>query len=187
MRPATPGGPCPERLAAASPVAASVTAAITAIAPVPPVIASVAIARTRSRGHAALGFRQQRLARQLDLAVAVHADDLDHHQIADVQHVLDPADAMMLDLRDVQQPVAPRHDLDERPERDHAPHLALVHATDLRVLGDRADHLFRPTPALAVDRRDAHLAGILDVDLGAGLLGDALDHLAPRADDLADL
>ena len=57
----------------------------------------------------------------------------------------------------------------------------------LRILGDVADHLLGAAAALAVDRGDAHLARVLDVDLGAGLLGDALDDLAARTDDLADL
>ena len=39
----------------------------------------------------------------------------------------------------------------------------------------------------AVDRGDLDGAVVFDVDLGAGLLGDLADHLAARADHLADL
>ena len=38
-----------------------------------------------------------------------------------------------------------------------------------------------------VGRRDVHAAVVLDVDLDAGLLDDAADRLAARADDVADL
>src|SRR5262249_40086877 len=102
-------------------------------------------------------------------------------------HVLGARDAMMIDLGDVEQSVASGNDLHESAERDHAPHLALIHAARLGIFGDVADHFLGATPALAVDRGDAHLARILDVDLRAGLFGDALDDLAARPDDLADL
>jgi hypothetical protein len=39
----------------------------------------------------------------------------------------------------------------------------------------------------AVGRRHVHAAVVLDVDLDAGALDDAADHLAARADDVADL
>src|SRR5437762_3428794 len=81
----------------------------------------------------------------------------------------------------------PGPDPDARSERDAAPHLALVGPAHLGILRDVADQLLRPAAAFAVHRRDPHLARVLDVDLGPGLLCDALDDLAARADDFADL
>ena len=49
------------------------------------------------------------------------------------------------------------------------------------------DDLLGALQSLAVVRVDVHGAVVLDVDLGAGLGGDALDGLAAGADEHADL
>src|SRR5262249_41814504 len=186
----SPCPPAPRRWVPPSvPPAVSITipAAVVVSIAAATVPAAVVVPAAGRGHHAALRLRQQRLARQLDLALAIHADDLHHHHVAHVQHVLGARHAMMIDLRDVEQAVPPRHDLDERAEGHDAAHPALIYVADLRVLGDVLDQLERALPALAVDRRDTHLARVLDVDLGPGLVGDAFDDLAPRSDDFADL
>src|SRR5437763_5204487 len=80
-----------------------------------PVVTAFAAASPGSGAHVALGLRQQRPAGQADLAVPVDVDDLDHHEIADVEHVLDLLRAAPVDLGHVQQAVTPRPDLHDRP------------------------------------------------------------------------
>ena len=63
--------------------------------------------------------------RQRELALVVDVVDAHRHLVAEVQDVLDAVDALSApELRDVQQPVPAREDVDERAElRDvhHAP------------------------------------------------------------------
>src|SRR5205823_4843833 len=59
---------------------------------------------------------QQHLARQLDPVVLVDGDHLDHQLIADLAHVLDLADVLVVQLADVAQALAARQDLQEGPE-----------------------------------------------------------------------
>src|SRR2546426_4281619 len=125
-------------------------------------------------GGLSLRLGEKHLARQLDLALAIHTDHLDAHDVAELEHVLDARRALVVDLRDVQQAVAPGHDLEEGSERDDGAHLGVVDAADLGILDDVADHLLGPLAALHAIGRDTHLAGVLDVDLGAGLFLNAL-------------
>src|SRR5450756_1712890 len=93
------------------------------------------------------------------------------------------------DLRDVQQTVATRAERDERTEgrRLHdGTDEALADLWHVRV-GDRVDHLTRSLGRRAVGGADVDGAVILDRDVGARLSLDLVDHLALRADDLADL
>src|SRR5437867_1219270 len=150
--------PCPEVSAArrsniewqvALPLAPHVLHRCASAPPAPIAVALATSAATRAAGagprrHSALGLGEQRLAGQLDLPVPVHPDHLHHHHVPDVEDVLGARHPVVIELRDVEQPVPPRHDLDERPEGHHAPHLALVHAAGLGVLGDVADPLLRP-------------------------------------------
>ena len=64
---------------------------------------------------------------------------------------------------------------------------ALVGLADFDLLGHAGDDLLGAGEALAVVRVDVHGAVVLDVDLGAGLGNDALDGLAARPDEQADL
>src|SRR5579863_2094625 len=54
--------------------------------------------------------------RQLHLAALVKTDDLHLHRIADVHHVRRLADAALLQLADVDQPIARAQEVDERTE-----------------------------------------------------------------------
>src|SRR5690606_26963600 len=66
-------------------------------------------------------------------------------------------------------------------------HYTLVDLADLRVLGDRGDHLPRPLSTLATRRGDRHRPIVIDVDRRARRLLDPADRLALRPDDLTDL
>src|SRR5262249_40918810 len=127
------------------------------------------------------------LARQLDAVVLVDGDHLHLQLVADLDHVLDPPDVLVVQLADVAQAVAARDDLDEGAEVLDRGDLALVDLADADLLGQRLDvHLGGRGPG-GVVVRDVHRAVVLDVDLGAGRLLDALDGLAARADQQADL
>ncbi len=94
---------------------------------------------------------------------------------------------MVRDLGDVQQAVGARHDLDERAEIGDALHLAHVGLVQLRRGGQLLDDADRLRRRLAVGGRHVHAAIVLDVDLHAGPLDDAPDHLAAGANDVANL
>src|SRR5262252_2377725 len=165
------GGPRPaaRMLDPGSAPAAAVPVASTTIpvAPAVPIAMASATTSAAARGarHRAFRLGEQRLARELDLSVAIDADDLDHHRVPDVEHVFRARDAVVIDLGDVQEAVTPRHDLDEGAEGHHAAHAALIDLPDLRVLGDVANQLLGATARFPADRGDPHLARVLDVDL----------------------
>src|SRR5205807_8193056 len=105
--------------------------------------------RLRRRPPALLGGRraalalgllaQQGLARQLDAVVLVDGDHLDLDPVADLDHVLDLADVLVVQLADVAQAVAARGDLDEGPEVLDRRDLPLVDFADPDLLGQRLD------------------------------------------------
>src|SRR6185437_1802203 len=124
---------------------------------------------------------------QTDAALTVdfqhlHADDIAFFQL--VTHALD---ALVGDLGDVHQAVAAREDRDEGAEVHQARHLALVDATDFHVRRNELDAPLRLAAGGTVDGSDLHRAIALDVDGGAGLLGDLADHRPALADHVADL
>src|SRR5581483_4737237 len=182
--------------------------AVAVAAPVPavPAIAAVTVARAAVAAGLARAVRDaagQVLARRLalqhldghqaQLAAVVHFADLDLDLVADVHHVvdvLDPLAAVQLaDLRDVQQAVLAGQQADERAERrglDDRAEEALAHLGHVRVR-DRVDRGPGRLRGRAVGRADVDRAVVLDGDLGAGVVLDRVDHLALRADDLADL
>src|SRR5659263_201519 len=129
---------------------------------------------------------------QRDLAARVDLGNLDLDLLADRDDVLDVLHPLATDepadLRDVQQTVAARAERDERAEGRRLHDGADEALTDLRHVrvGDRVDHLTRGLGRGAVGRTDVHGAVVLDRDVGAGVGLDLVDHLALRADDLAD-
>src|ERR1700722_17900367 len=76
-------------------------------------------------------FLQQRLAAQANLSGRVDVDDLDQDLFAFLQLVAHVLHAVIGDLRDVQQPIGPRHDLDECAEVGDSLDLAEVGLVDL--------------------------------------------------------
>src|SRR6266700_6541801 len=127
------------------------------------------------------------LAAQVEPALAVDLGGLDHDLDADVDDLLDPLDAVVRQPRDVDQPVLVGQHLDEGAERHDPDDLAAVDAAHLDLVGQALDPVDRAPRAVLVGRGDEDLAVVLDVDLGAGLLDDLADHLAARADHVADL
>ena len=104
--------------------------------------------------------------------------------------VLDLADPLAVaQLADVHQAVLAGHQRDEGAEGGGLDDRAQEPLADLRQLrvGDRVDHADRLLRGGAVGGTDVDRAVVLDRDVGTGLLGDRVDHLALRADDLADL
>ena len=136
------------------------------------------------RGHLA---GQHGAARQADLAHAVDADDHHVDLVAEADHVFDMLDAVVGQFADADQAVLARQDLHERAVGLDADDLAQVDLADLDFLGQPSIIWMAPLGALAVGGGDEDRAVVLDVDLAAGLLGDAADGLAAGADQRADL
>ena len=89
----------------------------------------------------------------------------------------------------MQQAVGARGQVHERAETGGLNDLAVVNLArfrDMRV-GDGIDDALRLLGSLAALGGDVDGAVVLDGDLGAGVLLDLIDHLALRADNLADL
>ena len=131
--------------------------------------------------------------RQRDLALGVDVVDPHLDLVAQVDHVLDPVDALApAELGDVDQAVAAGEDVDEGTELGDVDDLAGVDVADLgrgRVEDqlDPASGLGDGGAVLRADGDGADHAVVVDVDVGAGLLLDGVDDLALGPDDLADL
>src|SRR5438309_4259864 len=130
---------------------------------------------------------QRHLAGEPHLAVAVDLDDLDEDLVTLGQHVLDRANPVLGDLRDVQEPLGVGDDLHERAELDDLLDLTEVDPVELDLAADVLDYRDRPLDRRLVRREHGDPAVVLDVDLGARLLLDPPHDLAAGADDFADL
>src|SRR5712691_7367945 len=124
---------------------------------------------------------------QTNLALAIDLQHLDHDLIAFSEHVGHSAHATSPDLRDVQQTICPRENLDERAKVHHLAHSALVDPADLRLSGNAVDPLHRSSHRVSVLRGDIDRAVVFDIDLDARFLDDRANHFSAWADDLADL
>src|SRR2546427_582345 len=82
---------------------------------------------------------QRHLPAQSHFAIAVDLDDLDEHFVAFGQDVLDRADAVLRDLRDVQEPFGVGNDLDEGAELDDLLDLAQIDTIQLDLAADVLD------------------------------------------------
>src|SRR5437588_470551 len=87
----------------------------TATRPVAAVLSRRAVLAAGLAVALALRRLQERLAAQLDPVLVVDRDHLHLHPVADLHHVVHPADVPGVQLGDVTQPVPARGDLDERP------------------------------------------------------------------------
>src|SRR5580765_2890508 len=192
--------PTAARLVAAAPAApardaaalASATAALAAATSAPVITwttLAAAAAAVRVGAFRNLPLGPDRL--QADLALRVDVLDQHGEPVAFLHGLLDALQALAApQLRDVDQAVAARHQVHERPERGRLHDRSLVglaHEDRARV-GDLVDHVRRLIGPLATRRRaDEHGPVVLDVDIGAGERDDLVDPLALRSDDLADL
>ena len=86
-------------------------------------------------------------------ALVVGLEHLDLHDLAFLQVIRDRVDALVADLRDVQQAVAARQQLHDRAEVEQAQHRALVDLADFDVGGDVLDALARRLAAFGRRRR----------------------------------
>src|SRR4029077_19373913 len=127
-----------------------------------------------SRAAAASG-RVDVTHREANAPLAIDLEYLHAHHVAFLELVGDPLHALIRDLRDVHQAVAPGKDGDERAEVHQARDLALVYPAHLDVGGDQLDAPLRLPAGAARDGGDLHRAIALDVDGGASLLGDLAD------------
>src|SRR5829696_5394557 len=130
---------------------------------------------------------------QADLPLVVDLVHADLELLAEREDVLDGVDPPSpAELGDVHQPVTPGEDVDERAElrdvhdaaRVQGPELGLGRVDDGE---DRRLRLLHPPRLDGADRDDALCTVVIDADVGAGLGLDGVDHLALRADHLADL
>src|SRR5262245_947957 len=131
-------------------------------------------------------FFEERLAAEADL-VALDVDAFDQDLLALFQFVADVANAVIGDLRNVEQSFGTGEDLDEGAEIDDAGDGAEIALAHLDFGRQVANDLHRGLGGLAVRRGDGDSAVVRNVDLRAGLLLDAANDLAARADDVANL
>src|SRR5262249_24045275 len=120
---------------------------------------------------------QQSLARQLDPILIVDGDDLDLHDVANLANVLDLVHVLVVELADMAQAVAAGQDLDESAEVLDGGDPAFVDLADAHFFGKRLDLGAGGLGAFGVEVGDVDCAVVVDVDLGAGGLLDALDRL----------
>src|SRR5215813_13754098 len=137
-------------------------------------------------GDVFAGRLVDRLHAELNLAAIVHADDLDLHEIADLDDVAHGLHALGRQLADMHEPVAAAEEVHEGAEIDDLHDLAAVDDADLRLRDDAANPVDGGLRGLGIDGRHLDGAVVLDVDLGAGDLADLANDLAAGADDLAD-
>src|SRR5579871_743963 len=131
-------------------------------------------------------FTKNCLPRELD-AVALDRQHLHQDLIALTKLVLDLFHAMLCDLRDVQQAVRSREDLDKRAELGQTNHFAQIRLTNLRNSSQVSNHLDRARQTISIARSHIHSARIVNVDLHTGRIDDAPNHLAARSDQVTDL
>ena len=130
---------------------------------------------------------------QGNLAAIVNALHDDLNGVAFLQHVLNGVDTLAVgqvaNLGDVQQTVGARSEVHESTEARGLDDLAVVGLAGLRHVwvGDGVDDGLGLLGGLATFGGDEDGTVILDSDLSTGVFLNLVDHLALRADDLADL
>ena len=108
----------------------------------------------------------------------------------DIFHIVDALAAT--ELRDVNESITSRQDVDEGTELGDAHNATVVDGTEFSLgrIDDGQDTslgIFH-TPAFnSSNRHDANNAVVVDSNVGAGLLLDGVDDLALRSDDFTDL
>jgi hypothetical protein len=107
--------------------------------------------------------------------------------VADLHDVLGFLDAEVRQFADVNQAVLARQKFDERAEFLDGDNLAAINLADLGLGGHAGDGVHGNLHAFRRDGEDVHRAVVLDVDFAAGFLDEALDVLAARPDERADL
>src|ERR1051326_3359459 len=130
---------------------------------------------------------QHGLPGELDAIVIVNRDDFHSHLVTDLAHVFDAADELVVQLADVAQTVASWQDFDEGAEVFDRRHFALVYLADAHLFSESLDTSPGTLGTGGLGVGNVHGAVIFDVELGTGFLLNALDRLAARANQQADL
>src|SRR5580704_10393699 len=120
-------------------------------------------------------------------AITLNRKHLHQHLIALLELVAHILDAMLSHFADVQQPVGPRNDLNERPEirqPGDRSQVSLPHLGGSRKIADDLQCLVRRS---LIVRSHVDLTGIFDVDLHPGLLDDRANHFATGPNHVANL
>lgn len=124
---------------------------------------------------------------EANAALPVDLEHLDPNDVAFAELVADVLDALLGNLRDMHETVAARQDRDESAEVHQPGDLAFVDLPDFDICRDQLDALLRRAAGRHIDRSDLDGTVVLDIDRGAGLLGDGADDCAALADDVANL
>src|SRR3990170_2697054 len=124
------------------------------------------------------------LSAEAYLPLLINLYDLDKDLVSffeDIRYLFHPE---IRKLRDMDKTIGAGKYLDKGPKLYHLSDLPQVDFSDLYLFYDPADHLHRLIGRFFILRGNGNQAGIIDVDLDACLLDDALDHLAAWPDDL---
>ena len=101
-----------------------------------------------------LGFLRKFLLRlaqgEPDFAAAINLEDLHRNLVALMQDVFDPANALIRDLRNMQEAVGPRKNLDEGAELNDFADGAVIDTANLGLGGDRLNRRDRALHRVAV-------------------------------------
>src|SRR6201999_2935929 len=100
---------------------------------------------------------------QADPSLTVDFEHLHAHHVAFLELVADTLDALVGDLRDVDQAIATRKDRHEGAEVHETDDFALVYPAHLHIRGDELDAALRLATGSTADGRDFHRAIVLDV------------------------
>src|SRR6185295_13689351 len=106
------------------------------------------------RGGGSRSIFGRGLHRQAQPALVVGLEHLDLDDLAFLDVIGDLVDALLGDLRDVQQTVLAGQDLHDRAEIEQAEHRAFVDASDFHFGGDFLDALLRRLAGVGIDRCD---------------------------------
>src|ERR1039458_2031396 len=142
--------------------------------------------RRRRPAHLGALLFQNRLPRQFD-PIAFDGQNLHQHLVAFFQFIANILDSVLGDFADVQQSVRARQNLDERAETSEPADPAEISLPYLGRSGQIADDLQSLVRRDFIVRRYVDFAGIFHVDLYAGLLDDAANHLATGPNHVANL
>jgi hypothetical protein len=124
-------------------VATVAAAAITAIAARATIAAFAGLARRAGVFQLFAGFLIDDAHRQANLAARIDLEDLDLDFLAFAQGIRDLLDALVLDLRDVDETVLAAHEVHERTEIDEVDDLAVIDLADFGFFDEALDPLDR--------------------------------------------
>src|SRR3954469_16766977 len=129
-----------------------------------------------------LGFQSQ-----FDRALVVNPDAFQPEHLADLGDIFGAIHAEVSQLGNVNKAVFAREHFDERAEFFDRDNATMIGLADFNLARHAADNLLRAGHALGARRVNVNGTVVVDVNLSSGLGDDALDGLATRPDECADL